>query len=138
MDQALGLLTLLGRGPGIAVFPGAARRFSPTLSQINSIRFSLSDIVLAPKYFRCVFFFCSQGPVRGSLITSQKYVTASASTEPLPRNSGVTDSKALSTSFEKTCMRQIHCLDRPSALVNKGPYHAQGLFSTIVSPFFPL
>ena len=27
MDQASGLLTLLGRGPGIAVLPGAARRF---------------------------------------------------------------------------------------------------------------
>ena len=36
---------------------------------------------------------------------------------------------ALSTSFEKTCMRQIHCTDRLTALVNKGPYHAQGLFS---------
>merc|ERR1711863_88147 len=36
--------------------------------------------------------------------------------------------KALSTSFEKTCMRQIHCHDRLNAMVNKGPYHAQGLF----------
>ena len=30
-------------------------------------------------------------------------------------------------------MRQIHCLDRLSALVNKGPYHAQGLFSIIIT-----
>ena len=28
MDPALGLLTLLGRGPGIAVLPGAARRYA--------------------------------------------------------------------------------------------------------------
>ena len=35
MDQALGLLTLLGRGPGIAVFPGAARRFSPSLVKLS-------------------------------------------------------------------------------------------------------
>ena len=29
MDSAPSLLALLGRGPGIAVLPGAARRFSP-------------------------------------------------------------------------------------------------------------
>ena len=43
------------------------------------------------------------------------------------------DGWVLSTSFEKTCMRQIHCLDRLSALVNKGPYHAQGLFPIIAT-----
>ena len=31
MDSAPSLLALLGRGPGIAVLPGAARRFSPPL-----------------------------------------------------------------------------------------------------------
>ena len=74
----------------------------------------------------------------GFLITGQRIVSASLSTEPLPTKRSVTDSKALSTSFEKTCMRQIHCLGRPSAMVNKGPYHAQGLFSTMVLLFFVL
>merc|ERR1712121_355394 len=53
---------------------------------------------------------------------------ANASLEPGTSKANARHPKALSTSFEKTCMRQIHCHDRLNAMVNKGPYHAQGLF----------
>ena len=54
--------------------------------------------------------------------------TVNALTESCTSSTSARHLKALSTSFEKTCMRQIHCPDRLIAMVNKGPYHAQGLF----------
>ena len=54
--------------------------------------------------------------------------SVNASLEPGTTKANARHPKALSTSFEKTCMRQIHCPDRLIAMVNKGPYHAQGLF----------
>ena len=63
--------------------------------------------------------------------SEKKKCPASVSVKPVTTKVNATYCSALSTSFEKTCMRQIHCLDRLSALVNKGPYHAQGLFETI-------
>ena len=54
--------------------------------------------------------------------------SVNASLEPGTSKANARHPKALSTSFEKTCMRQIHCPDRLIAMVNKGPYHAQGLF----------
>ena len=54
--------------------------------------------------------------------------SVNASLEPGTSKANARHPKALSTSFEKTCMRQIHCHDRLNAMVNKGPYHAQGLF----------
>ena len=55
-------------------------------------------------------------------------VPINALTESCTSSTSARHPKALSTSFEKTCMRQIHCPDRLIAMVNKGPYHAQGLF----------
>merc|ERR1712212_907209 len=54
--------------------------------------------------------------------------SVNASLAPGTSQANTRHPKALSTSFEKTCMRQIHCHDRLNAMVNKGPYHAQGLF----------
>ena len=80
-------------------------------------------------------FFFLVGASFGYLVDGKKFVSARVSSKPPSTNFSMTDSKALSTSFEKTCMRQIHCLDRLFAMVNKGPYHAQGLFSTTILLF---
>ena len=85
-----------------------------------------------PHYSRIfgLFFAPSPRPRTEYRDYEEKQGPVTAPTKPLPRTDTGTGSQALSTSFEKTCMRQIHCLDRLSAMVNKGLYHAQGLFST--------
>ena len=120
MDQALGLLTLLGRGPGIAVLPGAARRAFATINQIHS---PSTQLVFWPCLLK--FFIALRIP---DLDFEKNHGTVNALTESCTSSTSARHPKALSTSFEKTCMRQIHCPDRLIAMVNKGPYHAQGLF----------
>ena len=118
MDQALGLLTLLGRGPGIAVLPGAARRAFATINQIHQ-----PSQLYGPF---CLCFLLRRFPY---LDLEKNHGSVNASTEANTTRHSARHPKALSTSFEKTCMRQIHCPDRLIAMVNKGPYHAQGLFN---------
>ena len=120
MDQALGLLTLLGRGPGIAVLPGAARRAFATINQIHS---PSTQLVFWPCLLK--FFIALRIP---DLDFEKNHGMVNALTESCTSSTSARHPKALSTSFEKTCMRQIHCPDRLIAMVNKGPYHAQGLF----------
>ena len=117
MDQALGLLTLLGRGPGIAVLPGAARRAFATINQIHQPSQLFGPFCLCFLLRRFLY-----------LDLEKNHGSVNASTEANTTRHSVRHSKALSTSFEKTCMRQIHCHDRLNLIVNKGPYHAQGLF----------
>ena len=88
----------------------------PLIKFINSASF------LA--YFACVCF-ALWIPY---LDFEKNHGSVNASPEPCTSKANARHSKALSTSFEKTCMRQIHCPDRLIAMVNKGPYHAQGLF----------
>ena len=118
MDQALGLLTLLGRGPGIAVLPGAARRAFATINQIHQPSWLFGPF--------CLCFLLRRFPY---LDLEKNHGSVNASTKANTTRHSARHSKALSTSFEKTCMRQIHCPDRLIAMVNKGPYHAQGLFN---------
>ena len=123
MDPALGLLTLLGRGPGIAVLPGAARRYAYIKKNHNN---NNKNICFGD---HCVWNVAVVKLFLEFLLGVKNNVPIN---RPLPagtRNTPPRHGQALSTSFEKTCMRQIHSLWSSQCwVINKGPYHAQGLF----------
>ena len=96
MDQALGLLTLLGRGPGIAVLPGAARRAFATINQIHS---PSTQLVFWPCLLK--FFIALRIP---DLDFEKNHGMVNALTESCTSSASARHPKALSTSFEKTCM----------------------------------
>ena len=80
MDPAPSLLPLLGRGPGIAVFPGAARRLAPPFDQKLKKKVELHRR-------RMLFFvgghfgrFCSLGvPVLGQNVGSIRFLALTGS-----------------------------------------------------------
>ena len=104
---------------------------APVLQYFRALRGELSPLLIKfihPASYLArfaSFFFALRIPY---LDLEKNHGTVNALTESCTSSTSARHPKALSTSFEKTCMRQIHCPDRLIAMVNKGPYHAQGLF----------
>ena len=123
MDPAPSLLALLGRGPGIAVFPGAARRLAPpyhhkatimraagwqvqACGAVDSLLVSFDHFLMPVNPQNQFCLFLRMGASRfGPKCGSDKVFV-----QDLPPNRSHGVFQALSTSFEKTCMRHFHSL----------------------------
>ena len=115
MDQAPGLLALQDRGPGFALLPGAARRSAPPLTKKKESYQKKGKFPKKKKSSCSCFFFFSLTVVR---FLEQRYFTSLlpcrcghthwrfGASVPICRN--WKPGYSLSTSFEKTCMRQFH------------------------------
>ena len=104
MDPAPSLLALLGRGPGIAVFPGAARRLAPPFDQKLKKKSGIASAA------NVVFCWWSLWPI---LFIGGSCFGPKCGFDKVFGVDWVTNGShgvfwALSTSFEKTCMRHSH------------------------------
>ena len=114
MDQAPGLLALQDRGPGFALFPGAARRSAPPLTKKKKVPKKKESS--RKKKSSCTwYFFFSLTVVRfleqryyTFLLTFRRTHTPWRFGASVPIDSNWKPWYPLSTSFEKTCMRQFH------------------------------
>ena len=116
MDQAPGLLALQDRGPGFALLPGAARRSAPPLTKKRKFPKKRKVPHKKKKQSWCTCYFCFSLTVVRFL--EQRYYTFLLTCRfahahwrfgaSVPKYRNWKPCYSLSTSFEKTCMRQFH------------------------------
>ena len=115
MDQAPGLLALQDRGPGFALLPGAARRSAPPLtkkkesSQKKKGKFpkKKSSCTCYSSFSLTIVRFLEQRYYTFPLKCRVAHTHWSFGSS-VPKYRNWKPWQALSTSFEKTCMRQFH------------------------------